>query len=284
MAQPACRLVVDCREHAVIQALGELVDEGAGEWSARGLDVGDALVETTEGRPPQTEGGPPGAPTPLMVVERKTLADLCASVKDGRYREQKARLLEYARVTGAAAVYVLEGYGGFGLGGGGLRSAATRGGLHEAALQTCVWRMLFADGIRVLCTRDARDSAECLRALRARAHKLPAQSAGDGPSEAQSAAAAACVREQGSAMLIHAKRGRNITPPLCFRMQLCQIPGVSEKIAGGVAERWGTMASFYEHMGPLPRADRVKALVGVPLVGKKNAHRIEEFMFVVPTE
>lgn len=295
----ACHLVVDCREAALIEALDRLI-EGVGEraaWSVRSLDVGDALITRVGGSgaqecpPPSpsspTSSAPPASPTspaPLVLVERKTLADLCASIKDGRYREQKARLLEQARATGAVAAYVLEGYDGFG---GGLRTAALRSGLHEAVLQTCVCRMAFVDGIRVLCTRNVQDTAECLRALWSRAHRFPpSQSAVGGAAGEEEVArrASACVQEQSSAMLIHAKRGRNITPPLCFRMQLCQIPGVSEKIAGGVAARWGTMAAFYERMGPLTREDRVKALVGVPLVGKKNAQRIEEFMFVAPTE
>ena len=31
----------------------------------------------------------------FIIIERKTVEDLAASIKDGRYREQKARLLKH---------------------------------------------------------------------------------------------------------------------------------------------------------------------------------------------
>lgn len=254
---------------AALRDGGEVDGAGAaGGFDTRNLDVGDALVVLAE------EGGEEGST--LVIAERKTLPDLCASIKDGRYREQKARLLEQARLQGAAAVYIIEGYEGFGAG---LRGAATRGGLHPAALQTCVCQMTFRDGIRVMFTRDVPDTAECLLALWRRAHKPssfgPGASAGRATEEGSPAVSAV-----STALLVHAKRGRNISPPLCFRMQLCQIPGVSEKIAGSIAAHWRTMAAFYARMGPLDVEARVRALMEVPLVGNKNARTIEGFMFV----
>ena len=47
--------------------------------SSMSLEIGDIMIVNSE--------------KPLLVLERKSLADLAASNRDGRYREQRARLL-----------------------------------------------------------------------------------------------------------------------------------------------------------------------------------------------
>jgi ERCC4-type nuclease len=44
-----------------------------------------------------------------LVIERKTTADFEASILDGRYHEQRLRLLTYCQQQGARPVYVIEG-------------------------------------------------------------------------------------------------------------------------------------------------------------------------------
>lgn len=44
-----------------------------------------------------------------IVAERKTAADLEASILDGRYREQRLRLLTYCQQRGARPLYIIEG-------------------------------------------------------------------------------------------------------------------------------------------------------------------------------
>jgi hypothetical protein len=45
-----------------------------------------------------------------LIIERKTVADLEASIKDGRYREQRLRLLTHCQETGARPLYIIEGH------------------------------------------------------------------------------------------------------------------------------------------------------------------------------
>ena len=59
------------------------------------LDVGDFLIQNAEGEP-------------LLVAERKSHTDFAASNTDGRYREQRARLMA-VRGSGVAVLYILEG-------------------------------------------------------------------------------------------------------------------------------------------------------------------------------
>jgi ERCC4-type nuclease len=44
-----------------------------------------------------------------LVIERKTVADLEASILDGRYHEQRLRLLTYCQQQSARPLYIIEG-------------------------------------------------------------------------------------------------------------------------------------------------------------------------------
>lgn len=84
-------LVLDVREHALAAALTSL---GVPYTTAQ-LDVGDFMIQTPDAEP-------------LLVAERKSHLDFAASNQDGRYREQRARLMA-VRGGGVAVLYVLEG-------------------------------------------------------------------------------------------------------------------------------------------------------------------------------
>eukprot|EP00076_Gallus_gallus_P035749 XP_025001287.1 crossover junction endonuclease MUS81 [Gallus gallus] len=83
-----------------LQAVGQRVE-------LRRLPVGDFLWVARETDPPP--GRPPHELVLDVVVERKTAADLCQSLSDGRYREQKWRL---RRCGLSLPVFLLEGLGG----------------------------------------------------------------------------------------------------------------------------------------------------------------------------
>jgi len=84
-------LILDVRERALAEALTKLGQP----FTTAALDVGDFLIQNAEGEP-------------LLVAERKSHADFAASNADGRYREQRARLMA-VRGSGVAVLYILEG-------------------------------------------------------------------------------------------------------------------------------------------------------------------------------
>ena len=83
------QLVLDVRERGLAAALAGT------PFTTAALDVGDLVIQQEDG-------------TPLLVAERKSLADFAASNTDGRYREQRARLMA-VRGSGVAVLYVVEG-------------------------------------------------------------------------------------------------------------------------------------------------------------------------------
>ncbi len=78
------RLVVDARERSLIKVLGK-------DIVVETLEVGDILCDYESGVP--------------WIAERKTADDLAASIRDGRWEEQKDRLLK----SGNKVFYIVEG-------------------------------------------------------------------------------------------------------------------------------------------------------------------------------
>lgn len=85
-------LIVDVRERDLIPLLGS-------DISQRNLPVGDIWIGLSG---EQLWAG-------SVVAERKCVADLEASILDGRYREQRTRLLSHCATTGAKPLYIIEG-------------------------------------------------------------------------------------------------------------------------------------------------------------------------------
>jgi len=78
-------MILDSREHA-LKALLPTADSLT-------LDVGDIWIGEEKG----------------LIIERKSVADLEASILDGRYREQRSRCMAFATEKARSLVYIIEG-------------------------------------------------------------------------------------------------------------------------------------------------------------------------------
>jgi len=148
----------------------------------------------------------------ILLVERKTLADLASSIKDGRYKEQKCRLL--MTTSKDKILYLIEGD---------LNKSGNTiiAGLTVYTLFSSIMNMLLRDNIKIYKSQSIH---ETIRFIKKMAKKF---------------------KKQGTDFLQHqtlsygetlkTKKKDNLTPPICFRYQLSQIPGVSYKIASCVA-------------------------------------------------
>jgi len=84
-------MLCDTREREYIQRVPTI--------STRTLPVGDIWIGLSGEE--VCAGG--------LVIERKTVADLEASILDGRYHEQRLRLLTYCQQQSARPLYIIEG-------------------------------------------------------------------------------------------------------------------------------------------------------------------------------
>jgi ERCC4-type nuclease len=190
-------IVLDTREHGLIGLFPET--------PIQQLPVGDCWIK----RQSQSEEAP------ILVIERKTTADFEASFLDGRYREQRTRLLAYCAEHKAKALYVLEG----GLDG-------RRRSLERPALQKLVNRLVLRYGVAVLYTKSLEDTAEALRLLASQIAEDPKVFEGEQLSYTD---------------VMHTTKKANKDDPrafACGSLQGC--PGVSAKSATAIWEATGS--------------------------------------------
>ena len=284
----AYTIVVDNRERslvATLRSISSTYDRLTVE--VRPLDVGDAEVRAGEQL--------------LLVVERKTWADLSSSICDGRWAEQKRRLVD---TVGAERVaYVIEGgelpWGALGAAASASASAsaymasayafveddavdqqraqlpvvAQHGHGRGAEMQPRVRGAMLSLAIGssrlpVVRTRDVSDTAAFL--MRA-AEFLSSDKESSGSSGGY--AGAACR----AAAAAFPKKRDNVDARQCYLQQLCQVPGVSYAIASGIADTPGLESNraFARTIEALPDAKaRLASLQRAPKVGRAIAERL----------
>lgn len=95
-----------------------------------------------------------GLPLPNgLLIERKSAADLEASILDGRYREQRSRLMNYATERRAHPVYIVEG------------SLAGQRSLAKPALMKHLTRLAIRYHIPVFQVASIKETAELILLL-----------------------------------------------------------------------------------------------------------------------
>ena len=105
-----------------------------------------------------------------LIIERKSVADFEASILDGRYREQRSRLLAYSSEKKAHPIYIIEGdldrskvTTGWRGDSSEYQSAKSQVRLKQPALMKHLTRLALRYHITVFQTASIRDTAElCL--------------------------------------------------------------------------------------------------------------------------
>ena len=198
-------LVLDIRETRLATELTRL----SVPFQTAQLDVGDILIQDGEGQP-------------LLVAERKSLADFAASNQDGRYREQRARLMA-VRGGGCAVVYVLEGAWS------GNDDRAFGGRVTEGLLRRLTTRLILRYGMPVLFSAGLTETAIWCRTMLA---QLTDDAAVFHP-EGDMATAAAAALAGLTASLSATKKGNKTAGGTAAAM-LGAVPGLGAKRVEGI--------------------------------------------------
>lgn len=199
----------------------------------------------------------------LLIIERKTIADLLQSVKDGRYREQKARMMA---VYGPEHImYLIEGE---------IYFDSTRVDSNKT-LVGCVINTLVRDHIRVFPVKTIHDTCHFIEQIVTRMQNNPASYLVPSASSSTSTDAAQIASNYlGTA--VRAVKKDNITPFSCFLAQLSQIPGLSVSKATALAEHLH-VSCMRDMVAWMTTAGNPKLLEKtVPGIGPKLARAIYE--------
>lgn len=174
-----------------------------------------------------------------FIVERKRMDDLCGSIIDGRFREQKFRL---KRCGLRRPVYLVEECG----------SAAAHLSLPEATLQQAIVNTQVVDGFFVKRVEDVRESAAYLTMMTRYLTKLyQGRTLTFASGELQGNVDVATESPRCSLMSFAefnqgAAKNKCQTVTEAFARQLMQISGLSGDKAAAILKEYGTPRSLLE--------------------------------------
>jgi ERCC4-type nuclease len=194
------------------------------------------------------------------IFERKTLADLQASIVDGRYKEQKARLL--ANVSQKYITYIIEGDN--------ILSSTTYT-KNKPMIQGAYLHTLFRDNIRILYTRNIVETATLILLISTKILDKPEKFL------SEEYTADKCYTDF---VKLKKKKMDNIDTKSCFIMQLSQIPMISNVIAKNIHSKYASMSALIKSLDAFETTElKVKELCKVEGVGKEKASHIVKYLF-----
>lgn len=198
-------LIVDNRE-------GKLKDLMNPELNIRfdNLEIGDFIFQKKDTQ------------EVLFIIERKTLPDLASSIKSGRYREQKLRLIN-SGISLDKIIYLIEGR---------IKKTQYVDGMPSTTLISSIINLLLRDNIKTIFTNDLEDTFYWLETIYGKIedNKLTGSNS----------------QKQDIQYLdtIKTKKKDNLNPKNCFILQLAVIPGVSNKIATSITDNYPSLTQL----------------------------------------
>jgi ERCC4-type nuclease len=203
----------------------------------------------------------------FYIFERKTPADLIASIKDGRYKEQKARLLSNANIQDIS--YIIEGDNVI---------ASQTYSQNKSILLGSYLHSMFRDNIRMLFTKNMTETTTLLLTI---ATKII-----DNPDKFSKNSKQLPNNDiQYTDMLkLKQKKIENIDPQTCYIMQLAQIPHISNVIAKHIAAAYPTMQQLLDALQTQEaNENKIKLLCSIDKIGKEKAKNIIKYLQLCET-
>ena len=217
--------------------LRELLEKNGETFVTKALELGDILIEN---------------PKRQILIERKTITDFHASITDGRYRNQKLRLLEWRNKTDEGRkniIYLFE---------------EKNGDNKDRAYWGALVNMILRDNIGVIQCDGIVRTAQIVSDIKKKLDEDKFDELEGGGKN---------ISLEGYA------KGKYNTPQNCYLGQLSLIPGVSPIISEKIAEKYPNMRDLLDRMD-------VKELGNIRItekrrLGDKLAEKIHSYIFQV---
>lgn len=227
-------MIIDYREKDLLEKIPNAI--------SKNLDVGDIWIGTTETHLPQVGG---------ILIERKTVNDLIASILDGRYREQRTRLLAYAQETQTSILYIIEGN---------LNNTSVYARLDSNTLKQWLNRLMLKYKIPVVNTQSLLETVNICNLLEKQFSEDPK-----------------CFQFEAISyenLVKVQKKANKDTPKAFFCASLQQCTGVSTNVALAIWEATGSWKALLD----LSKEDLEVIKVGSRKLGPKLAERLKSIL------
>ena len=250
------RLIIDERETNIYEKIQQLL----GTTPLKTIDIvkkvlplGDFILETNEGRV-------------LAIIERKSLTDLLASIKDNRYEEQSYRLSHSDECSPPQIIYVIEG-----------ALSTLRTAKEKQLVYSVITSLHFFKGFCPLRTSSTQETAEMLlgmadkmerniqkgvsfyidarassQQLTRQVTSLPNELGSLNVCEESDQGQESCVLPQKGeppenyCNVVKKVKKENVTPDNIGEIMLCQVPGISSVTAIAIMKQFPSFFHLLE--------------------------------------
>ena len=235
------KVIIDSRENKLKEILDNETD-----FEFQNLDIGDIVFKKDN--------------EVVLVVERKTQSDLYSSIRDGRYKEQKLRLMSSYSLN--QILYLIE-------------ESKNKFKINESIVKGAIVNMTFRDGIKILFSNNLVETSEYIRLLKKKIEKNPeffikTKVELDNP-------------KTSYLETVKVAKKDNMTPKLCNILQLSQIPGVSKQTAEVIINKYGSLTNLIVEYKKLQKEEAITLLKDIKLANRKVgpvlSKRIYEYLF-----
>jgi len=227
------RVIFDERERDLYKSCEYIVENNQTyvKISKEVLPLGDVYVKTDEDKD-------------ILIIERKTIADLIASIKDGRYVEQSYRLVHSSGFPAHSIIYIIEG-----------SISQLKTVLERKIVYSALASLNYFKGFSVIRTGSLSETAEYIIWMCEKIEKNILK--GELPYYLQPSSHAQldephnvlrdATTEQAPAnycTVVKKVKKDNVTPENIGEIILCQIPGISSTTAIAIMKKFGTFPNL----------------------------------------
>ena len=245
-------IIIDNRETKVYK---ELIDRDLDKYKdniniqKEQLDLGDIQIKFNDF---------------IYIYERKTVKDLLSSIKDGRYKEQKTRLLSLNK-SEFSINYIIENDS----------ITSNKDFTNQKVLTSVYINSIYRDKINVFFTANISDTVSFLLLLVSKMIDKPENFINQNNNDDNN------NYNYIDACKIKAKKNANIDKDTCYLLQLSQIPSISKEIAKKIKDVYPSLTALIKSLDDLKddKNKQIGLLTKINGIGNKKALIIINYLF-----
>ena len=185
---------------------------------------------------------------PIFLFERKTIEDLLSSIKDGRYKNQKANCIS-SGFTVSQYYYIIEGT---------VKWNTNSKVANDKIIQGAIINTNIRDKIGTIFTKNSNETFECIKGIFERIKADPKKY---------------LEGIEHNKVIDTSSTNQKTTKKDCYLYQLCQIPEISIKTAEAISERFGSMKQLIKEGGEMTEEERLKIFGEIKTIDEKGKQR-----------
>lgn len=212
--------IIDNRESTIIK--NYFKEKNLNFVSFSNLDIGDYIFKYDDNI--------------ILIIERKTIEDFAASINDGRYREQKKRLL--SNYTKNKILYIIEGD---------LMSdnkSIQYNKINKHTIYSSLINLYIRDNINLFISKSIEQTIELFENITKKFEKDPSELIKNYKSDTELFTNSSIKKN-------------NLTPNIIYKRQLCSIPNISENYANIIINYFPNFSKLITELESLSYSDKI---------------------------